>query len=1429
MNGQFHPRFYGRIGPGLLAVLLAWAAWLPGAAAAQRLPGTLVSWGNQVMPLAPPGTIFKAIAGGTDHSLALRQDGTVYAWGGSWAATAPEGLSGVVAIAAGCDFSLALRQDGTVVAWGSGSATNLPSGLSNVIAIAAGDYHSLALRNDGMVVAWGVGSYPNMPSPVSVPSGLTGVVAIAAGGSQSLALKQDGTVVAWGATQDGPPALNFVPVYPATVPDGLSNVVAIAAGGEAGLALRQDGTVAMWDHQNYTPSAAQGAVAIAAGAYHALALRADGSVMGWATSMSIYQYNYGQLTQPTGVSGITAIATGAYHSLALKQDGTIVGWGNGACGQATTPGLGGLIAVATAGTHTVALKQDGTTLGWGYVYSSTGVQPETGAGLSGVTAVAVGQDHSLALMQDGTVVEWGNLWVKDPQGNWDPIVPPDGLSNVVAIAAGGNASLALRQDGTVAAWGSDSFGWPYTLPNYWTGVVAIVASDNQWLALKQDGSVLGWYETAGAEEAPAGLAGVVGIAAGAGHSLALEQDGTVVAWGAGQTVQPGTENQGQSIVPEGLTNVIAIAAGGDLSLALKQDATVVAWGANDSGQSTVPGGLPWVLALATDGEHAMALVDFSPPAPVASVSPQTQTVKVGSTVDFSVQADGPPPLSYQWLFDGTNLLSGATNAALSLADVQLSQSGTYCVVVTNLFGAATSAAAMLSVLEPPVLVSGPTNCAAEPGTTVDFAVDVLSAAPLSYQWRFNATNLLAGGTSAVLELTDVQAGQSGAYQVVASNAVGAVTSPPAALTVMAPPSLVATPTNLTVNLGTSPELDAAAVGAAPAYQWLFNGTNLLAGATNAALDLVNVQLSQAGLYSVIVSNPFGAVTSSAAVLTVVGPFVIESTDAALREALAGGGVILFACDGTINLTNQIVIANDTVLDATGHQITIACTNTAPNFPGSGNRAFYVSSNVTFTAINLSISNFCVASPSGPDAYGYGGGILNDGGVLNLRGASFLNNSATPGGGAIASRNGGMLNATNCTFAGNCAGIWGRGAAVSGGAILNEGGQVNLQACVFQGNGADAGYDSDGMGPFDAYGGAIHSEGSLNVSACTFQENGAQGSGGFSVFYPDYGLAGGPGGSGYGGAISGSGSLSITGSTFTGNRAGGGGGGNGQSGFFNSQTGWPVGSASGGNGGNGLGGALYASGTASAVNCTFCGNTGLGGYGGQGGAAWSGTVYLDGRPESVGGPAGANGSGGCGAGSGCGGIALTNCTLAFNMAMAGTDGAQWVEEDLAVLGAGAVNTLVATSASGTNAPGPITVAGSNLGSDAATLKLGPLADNGGPTFTMALLPGSPAIGAADSASAPPTDERGYPRPPGSADIGAYEFGYPPVLEVAQPPAGGVDISVTGRPGQSCRLLASPDLVNWTSVATTSFGPSGVFVFHDPAVAGQTQRFYRLVAP
>ena len=131
----------------------------------------------------------------------------------------------MTAVAAGGNHSLALKADGTVVAWGENTDAEgyvagqsvVPWGLTNVVAIAAGEYHSLALKADGTVVAWG----DNSQNQCSIPEGLTNVVAVAGGGAHSLALRADGAVMAWGANWNGQ----------CDIPPGLVPAVGIAAGG----------------------------------------------------------------------------------------------------------------------------------------------------------------------------------------------------------------------------------------------------------------------------------------------------------------------------------------------------------------------------------------------------------------------------------------------------------------------------------------------------------------------------------------------------------------------------------------------------------------------------------------------------------------------------------------------------------------------------------------------------------------------------------------------------------------------------------------------------------------------------------------------------------------------------------------------------------------------------------------------------------------------------------------------------------------------------------------------------------------------------------------------------------------------------------------------------------------------------------------------
>ena len=102
---------------------------------------------------------FTAIAARAFHTVALKTDGSVVAWGWNTRGQTdvPNELKDMTAIAAGAFHTVALKTDGSVVAWGDNGSgqTDVPNGLKDVTVIAAGDYHTVALKADGSVVAWG--------------------------------------------------------------------------------------------------------------------------------------------------------------------------------------------------------------------------------------------------------------------------------------------------------------------------------------------------------------------------------------------------------------------------------------------------------------------------------------------------------------------------------------------------------------------------------------------------------------------------------------------------------------------------------------------------------------------------------------------------------------------------------------------------------------------------------------------------------------------------------------------------------------------------------------------------------------------------------------------------------------------------------------------------------------------------------------------------------------------------------------------------------------------------------------------------------------------------------------------------------------------------------------------------------------------------
>ena len=371
-------------------------------------------------------------------------------------------------------FSLALKSDGTVWAWGNNDCGQLGNGttvnsvvpvkvkdLSNIIAIAAGYDHCLALSRNGTVWAWGnndcgqLGNgldygYSSTPVQVLGPGDdgcLSGVKAIAAGYRYSMALMDDGTVLAWGDNASGSlgigkdyrdyglsspgdgPAVEAFPVR-VVGPGGedyLTGVAAIAlsAHSRSSYARLNDGSVWAWGDNRW------GALGI------------DKDTGDYEDEP--YEVYPVRVWGPGGagyLSGVKSIAPGRMHVLALLNDGSVLAWGDNWLGQ----------------------------LGNGYEVGDSPVPiyvkgPGGEENLTDVAAIVSGYSFALALKNDGTVWAWGDNWYGQ-LGNGEPdrgyfpaqVKGADGVSfltGVKLISAGSNHSFAVKNDGTLWAWGAN--------------------------------------------------------------------------------------------------------------------------------------------------------------------------------------------------------------------------------------------------------------------------------------------------------------------------------------------------------------------------------------------------------------------------------------------------------------------------------------------------------------------------------------------------------------------------------------------------------------------------------------------------------------------------------------------------------------------------------------------------------------------------------------------------------------------------------------------------------------------------------------------------------------------------------------------------------------------------------------------------------------
>ena len=638
-------------------------------------------------PLA--GKTIVQIAAGANHNMVLTSDGAVYTWGWNYhgqlgnntktnsntivavqTISTPIAGKKIVKIAAGQGHSLALTDDGMVYAWGRNdtgqlgnnattdamlpvavTVTGTPMSNKTIVEIASGARHSLAIDSSGKVYAWGHNgsgqlgnnSTVNALTPVAVQAPADKNIIQVSGsgwlGASSSALASDGTVYSWGRGFDGQlgdgtnndssvpviTTINLVdtpstPTHVMAKPGDTTAIISwqapIVSGGQniTGYVLQYQAVGASsWTTINVAAAATSHTITgltndqtyrirlaakITAGTgdfSNVVLVTPHAKPTITNVSPAIGPVAGGQNVTLTGTNfilkskKIMQTVNGNGYSLALSADGTVYTWGRNEYGQ-----LGNGVT-ATNSPVPVAVKTAGTPM-------------------DGKTIIQIhaGYEHSLALASDGTVYAWGrnNSGQLGKNDATDTHIPaavqtlgtPMAGKVIVQLAAGNSQSMALASDGTVYTWGWNQYGQLGNGTTTNSRIPVAVVTTGTPLAGKT----------------------ISQIAAGNAHALAMTDDGAIYSWGWNQYGQLGNNSTINSSLPVIVKTtgtplagkmITQIASGGSPnSLVLANDDTMYTWGWGQHGQ--LGNG-----TIGTDAKTPLA-VSTAPPSALAPSAPK---------------------------------------------------------------------------------------------------------------------------------------------------------------------------------------------------------------------------------------------------------------------------------------------------------------------------------------------------------------------------------------------------------------------------------------------------------------------------------------------------------------------------------------------------------------------------------------------------------------------------------------------------------------------------------------------------------------------------------------------------------------------------------------------------------------------------------------
>ena len=557
----------------------------------------------------PAPAAFRVISVGVWHTVGIREDGSLWAWGSNKFGQLGDGTTedhhipvrigaerNWASVSAGVSHTVAIRADGSLWAWGRKYAETelfdddtpilVDYGYSPVqigadtdwTFVSAGLFHTAAIRADGSLWAWGrkfiwdddyaqdVLAVDHGYTPVQIGT-YTNWAYVSAGAFHTVAIRIDGSLWAWGNNEYG------------QLGDG--------TGGEGHYfdTPIQIGTDTNWG-------------SVSAGGLHTVAIRTDGSLWAWGSN-DFGQLGYGTddeenfISTPIQVGTYTdwaSVSAGGEYTIAIRADGSLWVWGSNDSGQlgVGTSGEGHYISTPTrieAGTnwafvfastfaHNIAIGTDGSLWAWGLNYfgklgdgttaqrnAPVQIQPGTRR-----ASVATGFFHTVVIRTDGSLWAWGRngegLLGDGTTTDRHRPIQIGTYTNWASVSAGLIHTAAIRTDGSLWAWGVNDFGQLGDGPvggGHYRDIPVQIGSDTNWAF----------------------------VSAGEDHTIAIRTDGSLWAWGRNNWGQlgDGTRLQRSTPVQIGMdTNWAYVSAGAFHTVAIRTDGSLWAWGANEFGQ-----------------------------------------------------------------------------------------------------------------------------------------------------------------------------------------------------------------------------------------------------------------------------------------------------------------------------------------------------------------------------------------------------------------------------------------------------------------------------------------------------------------------------------------------------------------------------------------------------------------------------------------------------------------------------------------------------------------------------------------------------------------------------------------------------------------------------------------------------------------------------